>query len=361
MSNARADEECMREALRIAARGMGRVNPNPMVGALIVKGGRVIARGYHRAVGHPHAEAKALKAAGKKDVRGATLYVNLEPCNHFGRTPPCTEAIIRSGIARVVFSTRDPNPVAAGGMEKLRRAGIKVSVGVLSNEARALNETFFTFHEKRRPFVVLKFAVSLDGKMATYAGDSKWLTSRAARAYARRLRGMHQALVVGIETILADDPHLGSRTRSLPDPMRVVLDSKLRIPVGAKVLRDKNILIATTRRASRRKMRLLRRRGIRVLMLGNVRISMRRLLGALRRLNVVSVLVEGGGGVLGSFVDAGVADKAYAFYAPTLIGGKNAISVGGRGARLVASALRFRNISTRRFDDTVLIEASVRS
>ena len=349
----RSDESFMRECLRLAKKGIGFANPNPMVGAIIARGGRVIARGYHRGFGYPHAEIEALRAA-KGDTKGAILYVNLEPCRHFGKTPPCTDAIIRAKVARVVCAVRDPNRSARGGIEGLRRAGIKVLAGVLEREAVDLNETFFTAHSMRRPFVALKFAASLDGKLATRTGDSKWITSEPARRYARRLRGTYQAIVIGVETVIADDPHLGARTKGLPDPLRIVLDSTLRIPLRAKVLRDSNVIIATTKRASARKKTLLQRRGIRVLTFAN-RISPKQLLAALRRTDVISVLVEGGGATLGSFIDAGIADKVYAFYAPLLIGGAKATSIGGRGARNVADALRFKKSSIRRFGDTVLI------
>lgn len=356
MRNARTDESYMRTALRLAEKGRGCVNPNPMVGAVIVKRGRIIARGYHRAVGGPHAEIEALQAA-RHFAKGATLYVTLEPCCHFGRTPPCTDAIINAGIRRVVCAVRDPHKIARGGIEGLRRAGIEVLAGVLKREAVDLNETFFTAHIMRRPFVALKFAASLDGKLATRTGDSKWITSESARRFARRLRGTYQAVVVGVETVIADNPHLGARTKGLPDPLRIVLDSTLRIPLRAKVLRDSNVIIAATKRASARKKALLQRRGIRVLTFAD-RISPQQLLAALRRMDVISVLVEGGGTVLGSFIDAGIADKVYAFYAPILLGGAKVTSIGGRGTRNVADALRFKKSSIRRFGDTVLITSS---
>ena len=356
----RSDEAFMREALRLAKKGVGSVNPNPMVGAVIVRGGRIIARGYHRGFGHPHAEIEALRAA-KGNAKGATLYVNLEPCRHFGKTPPCTDAIIRAKIGRVVCGMRDPNTAARGGIEILKRSGIKVSVGTLASVARDLNEAFVTFHEKRRPFVALKYAASLDGKLAARTGDSQWITGESARAYARRLRGAHQALVVGVETIIADDPHLGARTKTLPDPLRVVLDSTLRIPLRAAVLRDTNVIIATTKRASEKKMNVLEKRGMRVITFPGEYISPTKLLAALHAMNVVSVLVEGGGAVLGSFIDTGVVDKVYAFYAPILIGGKDAVAVGGHGAVRVADALRFKKSSIHRFNDTILIIGSIRA
>ena len=351
------DEFYMREALRLAQRGRGFVNPNPMVGAVIVKNKRIIARGYHRASGMPHAEIEALKKAGKR-AKGATLYANLEPCCHFGKTPPCTDAIIRANIGRVVCAARDPNRIARGGIGRLRRAGIDVSVGLLEKEARMINEAFYTFHEKNRPFVALKFAASLDGKLAARTGDSKWITSETARAYARSLRGEYHAVLVGIETVLADNPHLGARAKNRPDPIRIVLDSILRLPMGARILRDGNVIVATTRRAPTQKKNLLETRGIRVLEFSGARISPKNLLASLQKMNVTSVLVEGGGTVLGSFIDAGIADKVYAFYAPILIGGENAATVGGRGVSSIATALRFKKFSTKRFDDTVLIVAS---
>ena len=356
----RSEEAFMRECLRLAKKGAGFTNPNPMVGAIIVRRGRIIARGYHRAFGHPHAEIEALRAA-KGDTKGATLYVNLEPCRHFGKTPPCTDAIIRAKIARVVCAVRDPNSIARGGIGRLRRAGIKVSVGVLKREAVELNETFFTAHKMRRPFIALKFAASLDGKLATRTGDSKWITSEPARAYARRLRGTYQAVVVGVETVIADDPHLGARTKGLPDPLRVILDSTLRIPIDARVLRDPHAVIATTKHASVRKRRLLEDRGIRVLTFTGRRISLKQLLETLWKMNVTSVLVEGGGTVLGSFIDAGIVDKVYAFYAPVLIGGEKAVAICGHGAGKVAGALRFKKSSIHRFNDTILVVGSART
>lgn len=351
------DESYMREAFRLAKKGAGWTNPNPMVGAVIVKNGRVVGKGYHKKAGLPHAEIEALCAAGSR-ARGATLYVNLEPCRHFGKTPPCTDAIIRAGIRRVVCATRDPNSVARGGVEALRRNDVEVSLGFLSKEARDLNSAFFTFHEKGRPFVALKYAASLDGKLATCTGDSRWITNNRARAHARRLRGMYQAVLVGVGTVIADNPHLGARTKDVPDPLRIVLDSRLRIPLSARVLRDPHVVIATTKHAPARKKRRLEQRGVRVLTFAGARISPKQLLAALRKMNVVSVLVEGGGAVLGSFIDASLADKVYAFYAPILIGGKKAVAIGGQGKRRIADAQRLAQISVRRFGDNMLIVSS---
>ena len=363
MKNARAEEFFLREALRLARYGEGWTNPNPMVGAAIVKGGKIIGKGYHTRVGAPHAEIEAFKNA-KRNVKGATLYVNLEPCSLQGRTPPCVPAIIAAGIKEVVFCTLDPNKKVHGrGAKALRKGGIRVSVGSLAKEARALNEAFFTLHEKKRPFVALKFAASLDGKMATATGDSKWITNEAARAFSRSLRGKYQAILVGINTVLRDDPHLGARpavggARGIRarDPLRIILDSHLRISLDAKVLRDKNVLLATTLRASAKKRAALEKRGIPLHVFKGRRISPRDLLALLTKKEIVSVLVEGGGEVLGSFIDARIVDKVYAFYAPILIGGDSGI--GGKGANTVKRALRFKEISTKRFGDNILVVGS---
>ena len=360
------DKVFMREARRLAARGKGRVEPNPMVGAAIVKNGKVITRGWHRRYGASHAEVEALKRAGKR-AKGATLFVTLEPCAHWGKTPPCADAVLRAGVSRVVIAARDPNGLARGGVEALRRASTKVSVGILEKEARALNASFYTFHMMKRPFVSLKFAASLDGKLGTRTGESKWLTSEAARRYARRLRGEHTAVLVGVETVLADDPRLTSRTYGLREPLRIVLDSRLRIPLKAHILnerlrksfmRNPGILIATTSRASARKRKALEARGVHTLVCGKTRVSISQLLRELYKMNIQSVLVEGGGSVLGSFLDAGVADKVYAFYGSLLIGGTDAPSIGGRGMRSLVDALRLRAFTIKRFGDSVLILGS---
>src|SRR3989344_2010898 len=217
----------LKETLKLAKKGLGKVNPNPMVGAVIVKNNKIIGKGYHKKFGYPHAEIEALKNC-QQNPKGATLYVNLEPCSHFGKTPPCADAIIKAGIKKVVCCTQDPNPKALG------KTGIEISFGLLEQEARQLNEAFFTFHEKKRPFIAIKFAASLDGKIATQRGDSKWITNEKARKYSRALRKQYQAVLVGINTVLKDNPHLG-------DSLRIILGSK--IPKNSQVLRNKNILI----------------------------------------------------------------------------------------------------------------------
>lgn len=357
-SSSISDEYFIDETLKLAKKAMGWTNPNPMVGAVIVKKGQIVARGYHKRVGLPHAEIEALNLA-KTSVKGATLYVNLEPCTHYGRTPPCVDVIIQSGIKRVVCSMPDPNPKVHGrGIAKLKEAGITVSMGFREKESRTLNEAFFTFHKKNRPFVAIKFAASLDGKIATYTGDSKWITNEHARLFARKLRGEYQAILVGINTVMCDNPHLGVRSAGKREPIRIILDSNLDIPLNSQVLRDNNVLIATTVHASKDKRELLTRRGIPILTFKNKNIPLKELLFSLRSKEIISILVEGGGNILGSFVDEKIIDKVYAFYAPILIGGGKAVTIQGRGINKIKNALYFKRIATKRFQDDFLIIGS---
>src|SRR3989344_4165345 len=289
------DERFMDEALKLAAKGAGWTSPNPMVGAVIAREGKIVGRGYHRRAGGPHAEIEALAAAGRR-ARGATLYVNLEPCAPFGKTPPCTEAIINAGIKRVVCSAIDPNPQVQGrGVARLKQFGIAVSISVRKEEARSLNEAFFVFHEKKRPFVALKFAMSLDGKLATRTGDSQWITGEKARSFARNLRGRYQAILVGVNTVICDNPHLGARTKGKKNPMRIIVELRLRIPLNADVLRDADVIIATTSSAPETKIKSLEKRGIRVLTFTGTRVPIKKLLAELRKREILSVFVEGGG------------------------------------------------------------------
>jgi len=348
----------MREALRLAKKGTGKTFPNPMVGAVVVKGGRVVGRGFHQCAGLPHAEVEALLCA-KGRARGATLYVNLEPCNHFGRTPPCADAIIRSGVSRVVCAVRDPNArVKGGGVAKLRRAGISVSVGALSAEAKKLNRQFLQFTALKRPFVAVKFAASLDGKLATRTGDSQWITNERARKFARNLRGAYQAILVGVNTVLKDNPHLGVRKKGLKDPLRIILDPHLQTPLGSKVFRDENVIVGALSRAPRAKKTLLEKKGVTVISFPGHSIPLRKLLAELGKRGIESVLVEGGGETLGGFLDERIADRVYAFYAPLLIGGKDAVVISGKGVPTIARALRLADPAVRVFGDTILISGN---
>ncbi|MDI6592021.1 MAG: bifunctional diaminohydroxyphosphoribosylaminopyrimidine deaminase/5-amino-6-(5-phosphoribosylamino)uracil reductase RibD [Patescibacteria group bacterium] len=351
------EEFFLKEALKLAKKGLSWTNPNPMVGAVIVKNGKIIAKGYHKRVGLPHAEIEALRVA-KSDVKGSTLYTNLEPCSHWGRTPPCVQSLIRAGISQIVCSTLDPNPKVRGrGVNILKKAGVKVSVGLLEKEARFLNEAFFTFHQKKRPFIAIKFAASLDGKIATKTGQSKWITNESARNYARKLRAYYQAVLVGIKTVLKDNPHLGlSSPTKFKEPLRIILDPELKIPLKSQVLRDNNVLLITTSFAEKEKLKELKKRNIAIISYQNKRISLNRLLDDLRKREIISILVEGGGETIGNFVDKKLVDKIYAFYSPIIIGGKEAISaVSGKGIENLKSAIHFTNLSFKHFSDNFLL------
>lgn len=353
------DIKFLKETLVLAKKGMGWVNPNPMVGAVIVKDGKVVGKGYHKKYGAPHAEAEAIRFARTSPARlnRATLYVNLEPCSHFGKNPPCTDAIIKAGIKKVVCSNIDPNPQVAGkGIKILQDNGIEVKVGSLEEEARVLNKAFFTFHEKKRPYLAIKFASSLDGKIATYTGDSKWITNEQAREYARNLRGEYQTVLVGINTILTDNPHLGVRVRRRKDPVRIILDPKLKIPAESQFLRDDNTIIVTTSQTEKNKKQAFLKKGIEMMVFEKGKIPIAELLSRLANKGIISVLVEGGGDTLGNFVDSGLVDKVYAFYAPILIGGKKGVSaIGGEGVEKITAAMRLKNVLFKKFDDNFLI------
>lgn len=324
------DFKFLRETLKLAKKGLGWTNPNPMVGAVLVKSGKIIGKGYHKRAGLPHAEIEALNNC-MENPSGATIYINLEPCIHFGKTPPCVDKIIQARIKRVVFSSFDPNPkVHARGYNKLQKSGIDVSAGLLDSESRKLNEAFFTFHQKKKPFIAIKFAASLDGKIATKTGDSKWITNEKARKFARKLRGEYQAVLVGINTVLKDNPNLDVRIKSKKDPLRVILGSRSQIPNYYQILRDQNVLFINTK-------------------------TIEDLLLILKEEEVISILVEGGGKTLGRFIDAKVVDKVYAFHAPIIIGGEKAVSaIEGKGSNSISEAIRLNQISYKRFGDNLL-------
>ena len=363
MSFSQADERYMKLALRLAARGTGWVSPNPLVGAVLVRGGEIVGRGYHHRYGEPHAEVEALRAAGEQ-ARGATLYVTLEPCNHHGLTPPCTQAILAAGVTRVVAATPDPNHrVTGGGASFLKAQGVQVEMGLLAGEVRRLNEAWFKWVASGLPFVVAKAACSLDGKIATRTGDSQWLTGEAARAFGHRLRHATDAILVGVGTVLADDPQLTTRLprRRGRDPIRVVLDSRLRLPLKARLLHldsPSPTWLATTAAAPRDKIQALEAQDVTVLVLPEAggRVGLAPLLEELGRRRVQSLLVEGGAEVLGAFFDQNLVDKFYFFYAPKFLGGQEALSViGGTGAGRLAEACQARDLSLRRVGPDLLV------
>ncbi len=362
------DERFMRRALDEARRGVGHTSPNPAVGAVVVRGGRIIAIGYHREAGEDHAEVDALRKAGAK-AKGATLYATLEPCVHFGRTPPCTRAILDAGIKRVVVGSRDPNPRVSGrGIVELEKAGLEVAIGVLEEECRALNEAFNHAITRRSPFVVLKAAVSLDGRTATRSGDSKWITGPAARRAGRALRAELDCIVIGIETALADDPSLTARATGAKNPLRVVLDSKLRLPPSSKLAKTAArvpTLVVTTLAASARRRRALEALGVDVQILpsdksGRVRIG--KVLELLYKRGHNGVLVEGGQTIHGAFLDAKAVHRVVLFVAPKLIGGEAAPGAfGGTGVSSLADALELDRLEAVPVGRDLMLTGRVRT
>jgi len=329
----RREVSFMQRALELAQRGQGRVEPNPMVGCVVVRGDRVVGEGYHQRFGGAHAEVNALRAAGRR-AKGATLYVTLEPCGHHGKTPPCTDAVIAAGVGRVVAATRDPNPLVSGrGLAALRRARVRVALGLMRDEAEALNAPFITVHTLGRPYIILKWAQSIDGKIATRTGASKWITSVESRRAAHALRARVDAIVVGVDTVIADDPLLTARwARPVRVARRVVLDGRLRTPPTCRLVRTARTtptLIVTGRagRSAGARRKRLERAGCEVVELPATAgggVGLHGLLRLLKDRGTTNVLVEGGGKVLGAFLDAGLADEARVFVAPRLIGGERA-------------------------------------
>lgn len=346
----------MREALNLAGKGEGFVSPNPMVGAVLARNGKIISRGWHKRFGGPHAEVFALRRAKGLKTRGAALYVNLEPCVHCGcdkKTPPCVPEIIKAGVARCVVAMEDPNPQVKGrGIRALKKAGIAVDKGCLKKEAGKLNEKFAKWISTGRPFVAMKIAMSLDGKIATKTGDSKWITSEASRRRARSLRDSYDAVLVGIGTVLSDNPNLGGEKR---EPLRVILDSRLRTPPSSKVLRDKNVLLVAADKAPASKVAFFKNKGFRLkIFAGRIKISS--LLRYLGKTGISSVFVEGGAEIFGAFADAGLADRFYFFIAPKIIGGAQAKSaVGGSGVSKLKNALNFTSLNLERIGGDILV------
>jgi len=359
------DLSFMRRAFALALLAKGRTSPNPMVGAVLVKEGRVVGEGYHAFAGGDHAEVRALKAASFQ-AEGATLYVNLEPCCHVGRTPPCTEALIRAGIKKVIASTLDPNPLVSGkGVERLKEAGIEVEVGLLAEEARRLNEAFFAFIATGRPFVILKAASSLDGRIATRAGESRWITGEEARRRVHELRDEVDAVLVGIGTVLKDDPALTVRLgrQGTRNPLRVIVDAYARLPLEAKALQDPaKTLVAASREAPGEQVGALRRRGAEVVLLDGQpgQVSLTLLMEELGKRGIVSVMIEGGAEINASALAEGIVDKVLLFLAPLLIGGREAPSaVGGRGIERLSQAIRLKDLRIERLGEDLLIEGYI--
>jgi len=358
-------EYYMNLAMKLALKAKGATSPNPMVGALVVKGGRIIGKGYHQRAGLAHAESTALDEAGFH-AKGASLYVTLEPCCHFGRTPPCVDKIIKSGIKEVVVGMIDPNPLNNGkGINILKQNKIKVEVGVLEEQLRKMNEAFIKYISKRMPFIMVKVAQSLDGKIATRIGDSKWITSDKSRAFAHRMRQDYDAIMVGINTVLRDNPRLNVWF-SKRQPAKIVVDSQLSTSADANIFSGRSPVIIVTlpaRPGQETENRKILAQKAKILEVKEKagQVNLKAMMKKLAQLEITNILVEGGGTLIGALFDEGLVDKVLFFISPKIIGGKDAISsVMGRGVARIDKALKVKNISLKRFGEDFLIEGYVR-
>lgn len=355
------DEKYMRLAMQLAGNAIGRTSPNPLVGAVIVKDNRVVGCGWHRKAGTPHAEVHALNQAGEL-AQGADVYVTLEPCAHYGKTPPCAKALVEAKVKNVYGGLLDVNPKVAGkGFKILEDAGIHVEYGFLQDELRKQNEVFFKWIEHKKPFVVLKAAMTLDGKIATATGQSKWITNETSRAYGYKLRDIYDGIMVGINTVIEDNPMLTARVDGGKNPIRIVVDSSLKIDINANVVQDKSAktIIATTDKADKDKILKLQAQDVDVIVVDkdeNDKVDIEKLLDILGQQNICSILVEGGATLSGSFVAKKLVDKVYFFIAPKIIGGKEAKTpVSGTGILNLQEALALKDIQIEKLEEDILI------
>ena len=355
------DEKYMRLAMQLAGNAIGRTSPNPLVGAVIVKDNRVVGCGWHRKAGTPHAEVHALNQAGEL-AQGADVYVTLEPCAHYGKTPPCAKALVEKKVKNVYGGLLDVNPKVAGkGFKILEDAGIHVEYGFLQDELRKQNEVFFKWIEHKKPFIVLKAAMTLDGKIATATGQSKWITNETSRAYGYKLRDIYDGIMVGINTVIEDNPMLTARVDGGKNPIRIVVDSSLRIDINANVVQDKSAktIVATTDKADKDKILKLQAQDVDVIVVDkdeNDKVDIEKLLDILGQQNICSILVEGGATLSGSFVAKKLVDKVYFFIAPKIVGGKEAKTpVAGTGILNLQEALALKDIQIEKLEEDILI------
>lgn len=361
----------MQLALDLAQKGIGFTSPNPVVGAVVVKNGEIVGKGYHRKAGGAHAEATAIKNAGEL-AEGATLFVNLEPCNHTGRTPPCTRSIVEAGIRRVVTAMPDPNPDVEGeGIAYLRDKGLDVSLGICEEDARKLNEAFIKYIKTKRPFITIKCAMTLDGRIATKSGDSKWITGEEARSVVHEMRHASDAIMVGVNTVKKDNPRLTTRLGHIKDvdPTRVILDTHLTIPEDATILQiesDSVTIVITgagdTDAAKIEKQRRLEQMGALVLQspLQNGQLAWDPLMARLGGMGVTCLMIEGGSRVIGSALRAGIVDKIVFFYAPKILGGDDGYPVTkGPGPNSIDQSLRIKDMRARKIGEDIMIEGYV--
>lgn len=355
------DEKYMRLAMQLAGNAIGRTSPNPLVGAVIVKDNRVVGCGWHRKAGTPHAEVHALNQAGEL-AQSADVYVTLEPCAHYGKTPPCAKALVEAKVKNVYGGLLDVNPKVAGkGFKILEDAGIHVEYGFLQDELRKQNEVFFKWIEHKKPFIVLKAAMTLDGKIATATGQSKWITNETSRAYGYKLRDIYDGIMVGINTVIEDNPMLTARVDGGKNPIRIVVDSSLKIDINANVVQDKSAktIVATTDKADKDKILKLQAQDVDVIVVDKDekdKVDIEKLLDILGQQNICSILVEGGATLSGSFVARKLVDKVYFFIAPKIIGGKEAKTpVAGTGILNLQEALTLKDIQIEKLEEDILI------
>lgn len=359
------DEFYMERALELAKKGEGMVNPNPMVGAVIVKNNRIIGEGFHEKYGEYHAERNAVKNA-EEDVEGATIYVTLEPCAHYGKTPPCVDLLIEKKFKRVVIGMTDPNPLVSGkSIEKLKKNNIEVTAGVKEEECRKLNEIFIKYITTKVPFVIMKAGISIDGKIATYTGESKWITSEESRIHSHELRRKMSGIMVGINTVLNDDPMLTYRGKNKGnDPVRIIIDSSLKIPLESKVIKynSGNTIVACTEKCNLKNKKSLEHSGVKIIETApcNGKVNLRELMRKLGAEGIDSILIEGGGTLNFSALKEGIVDKVRFYIAPKIIGGENSrSSIAGEGFSSLKDCIDIKDISYRQIGNEIIAEGYV--
>ncbi len=356
------DEYFMSIALKLAQKS--RPSPNPRVGAVIVKDGKIIGQGYHKKAGTNHAEINAINNAKKNgftNLSNSTMYITLEPCCTWGKTSPCTDSILREKIKHVVISTIDPNPNVAGkSLVLLLKKGVKITSGILEKQAEEINEGYNHFITTKKPLVVLKAALSVDGKIASVTGESKWITNKHSRKIVHQMRSKYDAILVGIGTVLKDNPHLTSRIKNGINSIRIILDSTLKIPLNSNVLYDKNVLIFTTNNYNKKNKKFLEQKGIAVKIAGKNAIDLKKVLTVLGQMGITSILIEGGSKIYDSFLKQKLVDKVILFTAPLIIGGSNAPSLLQTGANTIKSSIKLKNVRYTILGDNILLEGYIK-
>jgi len=346
----------MELALKLAEKGRGTTSPNPMVGCIIVKRGRIVGKGFHKKAGCEHAEVLAIESAGKKTAN-STMYVTLEPCSHWGKTPPCTEKIVEAGVREVIIGMKDPNPLVEG-FRELKFRGLKTKIGILEDEAKKLNEAYIKYMKTKKPFVILKVAMSLDGKIATSKGDSKYITSKEARTYVHEIRSSVDAVMVGLNTVLRDNPELTVRHVEGKDPLKIVVDSQLKIPKNCNLMKEPSkLIIATTNKASKKDIVKLEQKGIRIIITKSQKgmVDLNDLMKQLGKHEIMSIMMEGGSQLNSSAIKDGVVDKVIIFTAPKIIG--NGVgAIGNLGVTKINKAIPLKGHSFRKIGKDLLIE-----